>query len=106
MPDPAVDLLLTGERLREGGVNSLAIADSRRFVHRRADERVPEGDRRAVAPNKPRLLGGIEGLRGQAELLSGPQYVRDLAGVVGRRDQQRELSSRWEILDSPEEDRL
>ena len=74
------------DRGREGLVNGLALAATRRAVDRGAHERMAEGNG-PVQLHEARMLGRLE-LNGgvQPELLGRSPNRREIAGLVRRRD--------------------
>ena len=54
VPDPAVGVLLAGQGARQRRVHPLPLAQRRRLIERRADQRMPEGDRGAGDPDQGR----------------------------------------------------
>ena len=87
MPDPAVGVLVAGERRRQRTVCGSALAVRGGLEQRGTHERMAELER-AVGDAKQALpLGGVERILGQAGLARSPHHGGDLLPVIQRRDQ-------------------
>ena len=99
MPDPAVGVLVAGERRRQRTVCGSALAVRGGLQQRGTHERVAKLER-AVGDAKQALpLGGVERILGQAGLARSPHHGGDLLPVIQRRDQQSRLRVGGQPLD-------
>ena len=100
MPDPAVSILLARQSAGQRRMHPLALAESRCLIQRRADQRMPEGDRGAGHLDQASLLGRIQRVGREPEPGRRPQHSRHLAGVIRGGDQQRCLRRVGELPDA------